>query len=160
MPSFDVVSEINWQEIRNAVDQAKRELSTRFDFRNVDSGIELQDASIVIHAQEEFQLTQLLEIVKSKCVNRKVDLKVLQPGEIAAAGKTKRQTLALREGIDADTSKLISKSVKDANKKLQTQIQGAQVRVSGKKRDDLQAAMTTLRELELALPLQFKNLRD
>lgn len=160
MPSFDVVSEIDWQEIRNAVDQAKRELGTRFDFRNVDSGFELNDKTIVVHAEEEFQITQLIEILKTKLVNRKVDVKVLQPGEISASGKTKRQSIPLVEGIDRDSSRTITKELKNLNKKLQVQVQGAQTRVSGKKRDELQEAIATLRELELPMPLQFKNFRD
>ncbi|MYD43284.1 MAG: YajQ family cyclic di-GMP-binding protein [Gammaproteobacteria bacterium] len=160
MPSFDVVSEINHQEIRNAVDQAKRELSTRFDFRNTDAGFELQDTNIVIHAEEEFQLVQLLEMLRTKCVNRKVDIKVLQPGEISAQGKTKRQSIALTEGIDADTCRFINKTLKNTNKKLQVQIQGPQIRISSKKRDELQEAMSTIRELDVRVPLQFKNLRD
>lgn len=160
MPSFDTVSEINWQEVRNAVDQSKRELGTRFDFRHVDAGIELADRSIELHAEEDFQLQQLQEILKTKFVNRKVDIKVLQPGEIKPSGKTKRQTIALIEGIDQDSSKLISKRVKELNKKLQVQVQGNQVRISGKKRDELQNAIAGLRDLDLPMPLQFKNYRD
>ena len=160
MPSFDTVSEIDWQEVRNAVDQSKRELGTRFDFRHVDAGIEFSDNTIQIHAEEEFQLQQLLEILKTKFVNRKVDIKVLHPGDVTPSGKIKRQVITLIEGIDRDTTRLISKRVKDLNKKLQVQVQGAQVRISGKKRDDLQEAIVGLREMDLPMPLQFKNYRD
>ena len=160
MPSFDTVSEIDWQEVRNAVDQSKRELGTRFDFRHVDAGIELSEGEIQIHAEEEFQLQQLLDILKTKFVNRKVDIKVLQPGEISPSGKTKRQVITLVEGIDQDTTKLISKRVKDLNKKLQVQVQGSQVRISGKKRDELQMAIAELRDMDLPMPLQFKNYRN
>ena len=160
MPSFDTVSEIDWQEVRNAVDQSKRELGTRFDFRNVDAGIELSDQSIEIHAAEEFQLQQLLDILKNKFVNRKVDVKVLQPGEITPSGKVKRQTISLIEGIDRDTTRVISKRIKEINWKLQVQVQGNQVRVSGKKRDELQEAISELRDMELPMPLQFKNYRN
>lgn len=160
MPSFDVVSQIDWQEVRNAVDQSKRELSTRFDFRNVDSGFELTDKTILVHAEEEFQLGQLVDILKAKLVNRKIDVKVLQPGDISASGKTKRQQINLIEGIDQDASRTISKEIKNLNKKLQVQVQGDQTRVSGKKRDDLQQAMAMLRELDVPMPLQFKNFRD
>ncbi len=160
MPSFDVVSEIDWQEVRNAVDQSKRELGTRFDFRHVDAGIELAEKSIQIHAEEEFQLQQLLEILKTKFVSRKVDIKVLQPGEVTPSGKTKRQVVNLVEGIDRDTTRLISKRVKDLNKKLQVQVQGYQVRISGKKRDELQQIIAALRDLDLPMPLQFKNYRN
>ena len=160
MPSFDVVSEIDWQEVRNSVDQSKRELGTRFDFRHVDAGIELAEKSIQIHAEEEFQLQQLLEILKTKFVSRKVDIKVLQPGEVTPSGKTKRQVVNLVEGIDRDTTRLISKRVKDLNKKLQVQVQGDQVRISGKKRDELQQIIAALRDLDLPMPLQFKNYRN
>ncbi|MCY4093717.1 MAG: YajQ family cyclic di-GMP-binding protein [Gammaproteobacteria bacterium] len=160
MPSFDAVSEIDWQEVRNAVDQSKRELGTRFDFRHVDAGIELDNKTIQIHAEEKFQLQQLLEILKTKFVNRKVDIKVLHPGVITPSGKTKRQVFTLIEGIDRDTTKLISKCVKDLNKKLQVQIQGDQVRISGKKRDELQETIAALRELDIPMPLQFKNYRN
>lgn len=160
MPSFDAVSEIDWQEVRNAVDQAKRELGTRFDFRNVDAGIELSDQTITIHAAEEFQLQQLLDIVRGKFVNRKVDVKVLQLGEITPSGKTKRQTITLIEGIDRDATRAISKRIKELNKKLQVQIQGNQVRISGKKRDELQEAIAELRDMDLPMPLQFKNYRN
>ncbi|MCY3858894.1 MAG: YajQ family cyclic di-GMP-binding protein [Gammaproteobacteria bacterium] len=160
MPSFDVVSEIDWQEVRNAVDQSKRELGTRFDFRHVDAGIELAEKSIQIHAEEEFQLQQLLEILKTKFVSRKVDIKVLQPGEVTPSGKTKRQVVNLVEGIDRATTRLISKRVKDLNKKLQVQVQGYHVRISGKKRDELQQIIAALRDLDLPMPLQFKNYRN
>ena len=160
MPSFDAVSEINWQEVRNAVDQSKRELGTRFDFRHVDAGIELTDRTIQIHAEEEFQLQQLLDILRTKFVSRKVDVKVIHPGDVTPSGKTKRQIISLIEGIDRDTTRLISKRVKDLNKKLQVQVQGDQVRISGKKRDELQQAIAELRGLDLPMPLQFKNYRD
>ena len=160
MPSFDTVSEIDWQEVRNATDQASRELRTRFDFRNVDSGFELSEQRVVIHAEEEFQLDQLLEILKAKFINRKIDVKVLQPGKIEASGKIRRLPISLVEGIDRDASKTITSTVKDLNKKLQVQVQGAQVRVTGKKRDELQQAIARLRELDLPMPLQFKNFRD
>ena len=160
MPSFDTVSEIDWQEIRNAVDQSKRELGTRFDFRHVDAGIELSDKTIEIHAEEEFQLQQLLDILRTKFVNRKVDVTVMQLGDITPSGKTKRQVITLIEGIDRDTTRLISKHVKNLNKKLQVQVQGDQVRITGKKRDELQEAIAELRDLELPMPLQFKNYRN
>ena len=160
MPSFDTVSEIDWQEVRNAVDQSKRELGTRFDFRHVDAGIELADRTIVIHAEEEFQLQQLLDILRLKFVNRKVDTKVLQPEEITASGKIRRQTIALIEGIDQDTTRVISRRIKELNKKLQVQVQGNQVRISGKKRDELQEAIAELRDMDLPMPLQFKNYRN
>ena len=161
MPSFDVVSEVDLQEVRNAVDQASREIGTRFDFRGVDAGFELDDRQIRLHAQEEFQLEQMLDILRDKLIKRNVDVRVLDPGKVEAAGKQKRQAFALKQGIDRDNARLIVKLVKDAKLKVQTQIQGEQVRVTGKKRDDLQECIALLRKAEeLELPLNFTNFRD
>lgn len=161
MPSFDTVSEVDLQEVRNAVDQAARELSTRFDFRGVDAGFELAGEKIKLHAQEEFQLDQMLDILKDKLIRRNVDVRVLDPGKVEAAGKQKRQEFGLKQGIDRDTAKLIVKLVKDAKLKVQAQIQGDQVRVTGKKRDDLQEAIALFRKSEeIAIPLNFTNFRD
>ena len=161
MPSFDVVSEVDLQEVRNAVDQASRELSTRFDFRGVDAAYELVDEQIKLQAQEEFQLAQMLDILQDKLIKRSVDVRALDPGKVEAAGRQKRQQFSLRQGIDRDTGKLIVKLIKDAKLKVQTQIQGEQVRVTGKKRDDLQDAMALLRNSEaVEIPLNFTNFRD
>lgn len=160
MPSFDVVSEVDVQEVRNAVDQAVRELGTRFDFKGVDAGFELNDERIQMHAQEEFQLGQMLDILRDKFTRRGVDVRVLEPGDIEAAGKQKRQSFGLKQGIDRDAAKKIVKLIKDAKLKVQSQIQGDQVRVTGKKRDDLQQAIATLKEADLDMPLDFNNFRD
>ena len=160
MPSFDVVSEVDFQEVRNAVDQAVRELGTRFDFRGVDSGFELSEERIQLHAEEEFQLGQLLDILRDKLVKRGVDVRALDPGEIEASGKQKRQSFGLKQGIDRDAAKKIVKLIKDAKLKVQTQIQGEQVRVTGKKRDDLQQVIALLKESDLDMPLEFNNFRD
>ena len=160
MPSFDAVSKVNRQEVRNAVDQAKRELRIRFDFRGVDAGFELQSDSIVIYAEQDFQVDQRFEIFKAKCVNRDIDVKALQLSDITGSGNTRRQTVSLLEGIDRDSSKSIVKRLKELNKKLQVQTQGNQVRITGKKRDELQEAIASLRELDLPMPLQYKNFRD
>lgn len=160
MPSFDVVSEVDIQEVRNAVDQASRELGTRFDFKGVDAGFELSGETIQMYAPEEFQLSQMLDILRDKFVRRNVDVRVLEPGEIEASGKLKRQAFSLKQGIDRDAAKKIVKLIKDAKLKVQTQIQGDQVRVTGKKRDDLQQAIATLKEADLDLPLEFNNFRD
>ncbi|HEX7036184.1 MAG TPA: YajQ family cyclic di-GMP-binding protein [Pseudomonadales bacterium] len=160
MPSFDVVSEVDLQEVRNAVDQASRELSTRFDFRGVDAGFELDGEQIRLHAQEEFQLEQMLQILKDKLIRRNVDVRALDPGKVEASGKQKRQTFGLKQGIGRDDAKTITKLVKDSKLKVQTQIQGDQVRVTGKKRDDLQEVIALLRKAELEIPLDFKNFRD
>ncbi len=160
MPSFDVVSEVDMQEVRNAVDQASRELSTRFDFKSVDAGFELADEQIRLHAQEEFQLEQMVAILKDKLIRRNVDVRALDPGKVEAAGKQKRQSFGLKQGIGRDDAKTIVKLIKDSKLKVQSQVQGDQVRVTGKKRDDLQEVMALLKKAELDVPVNFKNLRD
>jgi len=160
MPSFDVVSEVDLQEVRNAVDQASRELGTRFDFRGVDAAFELKDDRIQLHAQEEFQLGQMLDILQDKLVRRGIDVRVLDPGQIEASGKQKRQAFSLRQGIDRDMAKKIVKLIKDSKAKVQSQIQGDQVRVTGKKRDDLQQVIAAIKAAELEVPLDFNNFRD
>lgn len=160
MPTFDVVSEVDLQEIRNAVDQSNRELATRFDFRDVESGFELDGEIIAVWAEEEFQLAQLEQILKDKIVRRKLDVDLLDQQGIEAAGKQKRQQYHLIQGIDRDSSKKIVKIIKDTKLKVQAQIQGDKIRINGKKRDDLQQIMKHLREASLNLPLQFENLRD
>ncbi|HAR30150.1 MAG TPA: YajQ family cyclic di-GMP-binding protein [Gammaproteobacteria bacterium] len=161
MPSFDTVSEVDMQEVRNAVDQAARELVTRFDFRGIDAGFELEGEAIKLHAQEEFQLDQMLDILKDKLIKRGVDVRALDPGKVEASGKQKRQSFALKQGIDRDAAKLIVGLIKDAKLKVQTQIQGDQVRVTGKKRDDLQEAIALMRKSEaIKIPLDFTNFRD
>ena len=160
MPSFDVVSEVNVQEIRNAVDQAWRELRTRFDLKGVDAGFELQEGEVLVWAEEEFQLSQLDDILRSKLASRKVDVRSLMAGEIEAIGKQKRQRHRLIEGVDRENSRKIVKIVKDSKLKLQSQIQGTQVRIVGKKRDDLQKAISLIRDSDIEIPLQFRNMRD
>ncbi|MFP6814134.1 MAG: YajQ family cyclic di-GMP-binding protein [Pseudomonadales bacterium] len=160
MPSFDVVSEVDLQEVRNAVDQAARELGTRFDFKRVDSGFELVEARILLFAEEEFQLGQMLDILRDKLNRRGVDVRVLDPGPVEAAGKQKRQAFGLKQGIDRDTAKRLVKLIKDTRLKVQSQIQGEQIRVTGKKRDDLQSVMAQLKDAELDIPLNFDNFRD
>lgn len=160
MPSFDVVSEVDVQEVRNAVDQASRELSTRFDFRGVDAAFEFGDAGVQLRAEEEFQLGQMLDILRDKFTRRGVDVRALDPGPVEASGKQKRQSFGLRQGIDRDAARKIVKLIKDSKLKVQSQIQGDQVRVTGKKRDDLQQVIAALKEADLDLPLEFTNFRD
>lgn len=160
MPSFDIVSEVDMQELRNSVDQATRELGTRFDFRGVGASYELEDSAIVIRAEEEFQLEQMADILRDKMVRRKVDTRCLEPGQIEASGREKRRRYAIVQGIDRDQSREIVKRIKDSKIKVQTSIQGEKVRVTGKKRDDLQETIALLRAAELAFPLQFDNFRD
>ncbi|MCB1683280.1 MAG: YajQ family cyclic di-GMP-binding protein [Pseudomonadales bacterium] len=160
MPSFDVVSEVDVQEVRNAVDQANRELSTRFDFRGVESGYAFENDRIRMHALEEFQLTQMFDILCDKLTRRGVDVKALDAGEVEAAGKQKRQSFGLKQGIDKETAKKIVKLTKDSKLKVQSQVQGEQVRITGKKRDDLQQVMALLKDAELDVPLNYTNFRD
>lgn len=160
MPSFDIVSEVDMQEVRNAVDQAVRELRNRFDFRNVDAGFELQDDGIQLHAPEDFQIAQLEDILRDKLAGRSIDGRCLDGGTIEGAGKVRRQVFALRQGIDRDTAKKLTRIAKDSKLKVQAQVNGEKVRVTGKKRDDLQAIMAAVREAELDTPFQFDNFRD
>ncbi|MXZ55916.1 MAG: YajQ family cyclic di-GMP-binding protein [Gammaproteobacteria bacterium] len=160
MPSFDVVSQVDTQEIRNAVDQSWRDLRTRFDFNKVDAGFEFDGTSVLLWAEEEFQLGQLIDILRVKLAGRGVDVQALQPGDIEALGKVKRQRLHVVSGIETDMCRKIVKLIKDLKLKVQPQIQAEQVRVTGKKRDDLQRVIATLREAELGIPIQFKNFRE
>lgn len=160
MPSFDVVSEVDMQEVRNAVDQAVRELRTRFDFRGVDAGFEFDGARIVVYAPEEFQIRQLVDILQDKLTRRGVDVGVLDAQTLEAAGKVKRQPFALLQGIDRDAGKRIVNAVKALKLKTQSQVQGDKLRVTAKKRDDLQAVIASLKEGDFGPPLQFNNFRD
>lgn len=160
MPSFDVVSEVDMQEVRNAVDQAVRELRTRFDFRGVDAGFEFDGARVVVYAPEEFQIRQLVDILQDKLTRRGVDVGVLDAQTLEAAGKVKRQPFALLQGIDRDAGKRIVNAVKALKWKTQSQVQGDKLRVTAKKRDDLQAVIASLKEGDFGPPLQFNNFRD
>ncbi|HIA19509.1 MAG TPA: YajQ family cyclic di-GMP-binding protein [Planctomycetaceae bacterium] len=160
MASFDVVSEVEVQEVRNAVDQAARELGTRFDFRGVDAGFDFEEGEILVWAEEEFQVHQLTDILKEKLAKRKVDVGALDAQDLEASGKQKRLKFRLRQGIDRDVSRQITKLVKDSRFKVQAQVQGDKVRVTGKKRDDLQSVMGSLRDADIDTPLQFNNFRD
>ena len=160
MPAFDVVSEVDLQEVRNAVDQAARELRSRFDFRGVDASFELSDQGIEVAAFEDFQLKQMEDMLRTKMANRNIDAASLDPQPIEGAGKQRRQLFRLRQGIDRDSAKRITKLVKDSKRKVQAQINGEKVRVAGKKRDDLQAVIALLKDADLEVPLQFDNFRD
>ncbi|MEE4296433.1 MAG: YajQ family cyclic di-GMP-binding protein [Wenzhouxiangella sp.] len=160
MPSFDVVSEIDHHELANAVDQANREVTTRFDFKGTDSSYELAEAVVTLKTQSEFQLEQMLDILYSKLAKRGIDLAAADPQEPEIMAKTASRRILIREGIDKDSARDIVKAIKTAKLKVQPSIQGDQVRVTGKKRDDLQAAIQLLKAEELGLPLQFKNFRD
>ncbi len=160
MPSFDVVSELNSHEVANAVDQANRELSQRFDFKDTGARFELEESTVTLHAQVEFQLKQMLEILKLRLGKRGIDLACLEAKEPQINLAAARQPVVLKQGVDAETGKKISRLIKDSKLKVQAGIQGEKVRVTGKQRDDLQAAMQLLRGSKLDLPLQFNNFRD
>jgi len=162
MPTFDVVSEIDQQEVRNAVDQASREVSTRFDFKGTDSTIELTEKTIELHTESEGRLQALTQVLEEKLVKRGVSLKALAYGKVEEATKgTVRQTVTLNVGISADKAREIGKFLKDLGLKgVSHQTQGDQLRVSGKKRDDLQTAIAALKDHDFGIPLQFTNFRD
>jgi uncharacterized protein YajQ (UPF0234 family) len=162
MPTFDIVSEVDMQEVRNAVDQANREASTRFDFKNTDSSIELSDQELVLHSSTEDRLRALHQVLQEKLVRREVSLKAFDDGKIEEAAKgTARQKIAIRAGISSDNARELNKFIKGLNLKgVSSQTQGDQLRVSGKKRDDLQAVISACREKDFGIPLQFNNFRD
>ena len=158
--SFDIVSEVDLQEVRNAVDQASREIHQRFDFKNTDTSLTLDDEKIELHSATEDRLKAAYQVLQEKAVKREVPLKALQPGDVEPAAKgSVRQTISLVTGISDDKAKEISKHVRQAVPKIQTQIQGAQVRVSSKSRDDLQAAIRAVKEHDFGIALQFTNYR-
>jgi len=162
MPSFDVVSEVDMQEVRNAVDQAQREVATRFDFKDTGSTIELTDKELQLHSSSEDRMRALVQVVEEKFVKRQVSLKALDYGKVEDAAKgTVRQKLTLQAGISTDNAKKINKAIKELNLKgIQSQTQGEQVRVTGKKRDDLQEVIAALKAGDFGIPLQFQNFRD
>lgn len=160
MPSFDIVSEIDSQEVRNAVENTQRELESRFDFRGVVASIKWSAAETILTAEADFQLQQMLDILRDKLVKRKVDVDSMEVAEPVHSGRTFSVRVVFKEGIDAPTAKKLVKSIKDSKLKVQTAIQGDQVRVTGKKRDDLQAVMALVRDADLGQPFQFDNFRD
>lgn len=160
MPSFDVVSEINMHELANAVDQTNREVNNRFDFKGTDSQVETADNVLTLIAPAEFQIKQMTDILLTKLSKRGVDTGCLEYGELQESGREARQTITARQGIDAELARKIIKLIKDSKLKVQSSIQGDQVRVSGKKRDELQAVIALLKGQKLSLPLQYVNFRD
>jgi cyclic-di-GMP-binding protein len=160
MPSFDVVSELNSHEVANAIDQANRELSQRFDFKDTGARFELNEFTVTLHAQVDFQLKQMLEILKLRLSKRGIDLQCLDIKEPQTTLSAAHQEVVLKHGIDAEQGRKIARLVKDWKLKVQASLQGDKVRISGKQRDDLQAAMTLLRSAKLQVALQFNNFRD
>ena len=160
MPSFDVVSEVDFHEVTNAVDKANRELQTRFDFRGVDAKCERKEDVVRITAEADIQLDQMIDILRTKLVKRSIDPRVMDIGDQEHVGKLLHKNIKIQEGIESLLAKKIVKMIKDKKMKVQAAIQGEKVRVTGKKRDDLQRVMSMLKEEEIDTPLQYNNFRD
>ncbi len=161
MPSFDVVSQVDRQEVDNAVNQTRKEVSQRYDFKGTKTEIRVEEDSLQIVSDDDFKVKAVVDVLQSKLVRRGISLKALVYGDIQpAAGGLAKQTITVQQGIDADKARSIVKHVKDAKLKVQSQVQGDQVRISGKKRDDLQAVIQLLKAEDFGLPLQFINYRE
>lgn len=160
MPSFDVVSEVNHHELSNGVDQANREVTTRFDFKGTGSNFELKDQLITMNTESDFQLQQMYDMLCNKLVKRGIDIACLEKGDPVIQARTATQTVRVNEGIDTPLAKNMVKLIKQSKAKVQAAIQGEQLRVTGKKRDDLQAVIALLKDANLGIPLQYKNFRD
>jgi uncharacterized protein YajQ (UPF0234 family) len=162
MPTFDVVSEVDMQEVRNAVDQAQREITNRFDFKGTDSSLELTEMELKLESSTEDRLRALVQVLEEKLVKRKVSLKALDYGKVEEASRgAARQIVTLKAGLSADNARALNRFIKEkAPKGVSSQTQGEQVRVSAKKRDDLQGVIAALREHDFGIPLQFDNFRD
>jgi uncharacterized protein YajQ (UPF0234 family) len=161
MPSFDVVSQVDRQEVDNAVNQTRKEISQRYDFKGTKTTIDIDTDSLHVVSDDDFKVKAVVDVLQSKFVRRGISLKALVYGKIEpAAGGLAKQTITVQQGIDADHARQIVKLVKDTKLKVQTQIQGDQLRISGKKRDDLQQVIQLLKAQDLDLPLQFVNFRE
>lgn len=160
MPSMDIVSEINLEEVKNATDNAHRELATRYDFRDSNASFEWKSPNVTMKGDSDFQLKQLSEILRGQLVKRKVDAKALTLGNIESSGRNFSQVASFKEGIEQPIAKKVVKLIKDSKLKVQASIQGEKLRVTGKKRDDLQAVMKLVRETELEQSFQFDNFKD
>ena len=160
MPTFDVVSEVDQHEVSNAVDQASREIGARFDFKGSDAKVEIVEGHLQLEAQSEFQIDQMRDILTAKLAKRGVDVGALKINKVETTGTRARQKLEVRQGIDQDSARKLVKVIKESKMKVQASIQGEQVRITGKKRDDLQEAIALLKKSDLGLPLQYQNFRD
>lgn len=161
MPTFDIVSEIDTHELTNAIDQANKEVTTRYDFKGTDSSYELKDSEVKLSTQSDFQLNQMYDILVQKANRRGIDVKCMELSDPDIQLKTAKQTITMKEGLDAPLAKKVIKAIKDSKIKVQSANQGDSIRVTGKKRDDLQEVMQLLKSMEdLDLPLQFNNFRD
>ena len=160
MPSFDIISEYDSHEVTNAIDQASKEISTRFDFKGTDSSVELNEDKVIMISESTFQLQQMFSVVCAKLSRRGIDITCMDVGDPKGSGKQMRQEITLKQGLDSATAKKIVKLIKDKKLKVQAAITGDKVRVTGKKRDDLQEVIAMLRGEKLEMPLQFNNFRD
>jgi cyclic-di-GMP-binding protein len=161
MPSFDIVSEVNKVELRNAVDQANKEIANRFDFRGSDARIEQSESDLIFYADDDFKLKQVADVFMTKCAKRGVDARAFDPQSVEKIGGDKvKQPIKVRSGIEQERAKQIVKLVKDSKLKVQASIQGSALRVSGAKKDDLQAVIQVLRKQVTDIPVQFDNFRD
>ncbi|MEN8107379.1 MAG: YajQ family cyclic di-GMP-binding protein [Pseudomonadota bacterium] len=160
MPSFDIVSEVDMHEIANAVDQANREIGNRYDFKGTDSKVEHTETSLTLRSESDFQIKQIQDILNKKLAKRGIDIAALSAGDTQISGKKASMDITVRQGIDQDTARKIIKLIKDTKIRVQSSIQGDKVRVSGKKRDDLQTVIGSLKDANLDLPLQYINFRD
>lgn len=160
MPSFDIVSEVDLHTFTNALDQSNRVIETRFDFKGVDARFERDGLNAVMYADAEFQLMQMEDMLRSNLIKNKIDPKAMELGDVEGAGKQVKQRVTMKNGLESDLCRKVVKLIKDSKLKVQSQIQGDQVRVTGKKRDDLQQVMALLRDADLEQPLQFNNFRD
>lgn len=160
MPSFDVVSEVDQHELSNAVDHTQREIGNRFDFKGTSAKVELADGTIMLFADSDFQIQQIHPVLYQKLTSRKIDIGCLEAGKVENSGKGVKQAVSVRQGIDKETAKKAVAKIKESKIKVQAQVQGEQLRVTGKKRDDLQSVMALLKGAELGLPMQYQNFRD
>lgn len=160
MPSLDIVSEIDGHELTNAVDQANKEIANRYDFKGSNAQIEQSDSSVTLHAASTFQIQQMIPIIHQKLAKRGIDVSCLKAGKVEEFATTAKQAFTLNQGIDKEAGKKIVKTIKDSKLKVQAAVQGEQIRVTGKKRDDLQSVMALLKGEEIGLPIQFTNFRD
>lgn len=160
MPSFDIVSEVDLHQLTNAVDQASRIIGNRFDFKGVDASFAREERKVQITAEADIQVNQMEDMLRAALIKCDINPDAMDCGEVETTGKQVRQSIQLRHGLDSDQCRAIVKCIKNAKMKVQTQVQGDQVRVTGKKRDDLQQVMALMREEDLGLPVQFNNFRD
>jgi hypothetical protein len=160
MPSFDIVSEVDTHQFTNAIDQASRIIDTRFDFKGVSAKFERKDLTVTVFAEADIQLTQMEDMLRTALIKCNIDPKAMTMGELETAGKQVKKLITMQNGLETELAKKIIKKIKDEKLKVQTQIQGDQVRVTGKKRDDLQEVIAMLRAADFEQPLQFSNFRD